>query len=307
MAGSEFSKETFCLMWHCYSPGISKQQVRVNFQSKFNRKSHAEHDVKIEELWRGKLSGDVTLYNGMKFRLAGMSEDAEKAPSIELDIGLTCYRDFQCTNYSSESERLRSDGLRDFNESQAYMSDPLGVSAILITSDDKVVVEKRSTKVGEYCNMLDLPGGHAEPSNVPGWKQEYEGNVQCQDAFLSLKSSDIVNEIFDSIVQEVVAELNIPRDQLSEPHLVGILRQMLSFGRPSTLFVVKAVDIRENDVRRMYGEGGEEQFESVDIEFVSLEDIQCGTWRSRSEQFTPSAHAAFYIIAQSTKATATED
>lgn len=43
------------------------------------------------------------------------------------------------------------------------MSDPLGVAAAVITSDNKIILQKRSSWVAENPNMYDVPGGHAEP------------------------------------------------------------------------------------------------------------------------------------------------
>lgn len=40
-------------------------------------------------------------------------------------------------------------------------------------------------------------------------------------------------ELFDSAVQEVVDEINVPRSALQEPLLSGIVRQGNSFGAPS--------------------------------------------------------------------------
>ena len=297
--GTDSEGDIFSLEWHCLMPGISKRNVDVCFKHEFNRRPHPEHDVKIEEIWREKLKSDVRLYNGMKFRLDKVSEDTRgDTPTVQLHIGLTCYKDFQCTNYCSDSKKLQADGMKDYMDKQSYMSDPLGVSAILVTADDKVVIQKRSNQVGEYCGMLDLPGGHPEPNNVPGWKQDYEGNMDSQEVFSSFSSCDIVDEIFYSITQEVVAEINLPRGQLSEPQLVAIIRQTLSFGRPSAVFTLRASSLYEDDVKRMFNEGGEEQFESIDIEFMSLQDIKQMKWQQNSHQFTPAAYSAFYILAQ---------
>lgn len=41
------------------------------------------------------------------------------------------------------------------------------------------------------------------------------------------------DELFDSAVQEVVDETNLPRSALGKPLLSGIVRQGSSFGAPS--------------------------------------------------------------------------
>lgn len=42
-----------------------------------------------------------------------------------------------------------------------------------------------------------------------------------------------VDELFDSAVQEVVDETNVPRSALGEPLLAGLVRQGNSFGAPT--------------------------------------------------------------------------
>lgn len=78
---------------------------------------------------------------------------------------------------------------------------------------------------------------------------------------------------------------------------MGVIRQTLSFGRPSAIFTLKATGLYEEDVKRMFIEGGEEQFESEDIEFMSCSDIKQMKWQLNSHQYTPAAHSAFYILA----------
>ncbi len=56
-----------------------------------------------------------------------------------------------------------------------------------------------------------------------------------------MKTSDVVNEIFDSILKETVDEVNIPLSTLSEPIFIGITRNTTSSGRPSSYFFIEWV------------------------------------------------------------------
>ena len=47
---------------------------------------------------------------------------------------------------------------------QAFLSEPLGVAGIIVTSDDQVVFSRRNDWVAESAGMLDVPGGHPEPT-----------------------------------------------------------------------------------------------------------------------------------------------
>lgn len=49
----------------------------------------------------------------------------------------------------------------------------------------------------------------------------------------------VVDEIFDSIVQEVVDEVNIPHEYLGEPLYSGTHRNTTSGGRPSLAFEIR--------------------------------------------------------------------
>ncbi len=40
-------------------------------------------------------------------------------------------------------------------------SDPLGVGAVVLSSDHHLVLLRRGAHVAEYAGVLDLPGGHS--------------------------------------------------------------------------------------------------------------------------------------------------
>ena len=47
-----------------------------------------------------------------------------------------------------------------------FTSGALGIGALTITSDDQVILMKRSSLTGECPNQFDRPGGHPEPDNA---------------------------------------------------------------------------------------------------------------------------------------------
>ena len=51
----------------------------------------------------------------------------------------------------------------------------------------------------------------------------------------------VLQEIFHSITQEIIDEVNIPREALSEPQILDVIRNMSSAGRPSVQFYVRWV------------------------------------------------------------------
>jgi len=70
--------------------------------------------------------------------------------------------------------------------------------------------------------------------------QEIVGKVDANSIDMSsLSASAVVNEIFNSTLQEIVREVNIPIESLSDPILIGIARNTTSAGRPSSEYYVK--------------------------------------------------------------------
>ena len=139
----------------------SESDVEVHLDPTYNRQKLPDNgEVAIEETWKEKLSANSTLFNGTKFRLNSIEEKDSK---LILNVGITDYKDFQGTNLSKDALDLQSKGLCDHDNSQAYMSDALGVGALVLTRDDFVVLLFRSKRCGEDTELWDRPGGHPEP------------------------------------------------------------------------------------------------------------------------------------------------
>lgn len=129
-----------------------------------------------EQVGRGEAQHRVDVRNGC----VNLTERAEGVPSQEtksaaadhrldsepllvLRLGLTCYKDYLGTNWSSQVAELRQRGEEEFDEPLALLAQPLGVGAVLCTDDCQVVLIRRSQKVAEAGGLLDIPGGHPEP------------------------------------------------------------------------------------------------------------------------------------------------
>lgn len=85
---------------------------------------------------------------------------------LRLQLGLTCYKDFLGTNWSEEAVNLQQRGRLEVGDPQALLAQPLGVGAVLLTSDGQVVMLRRSQRVAEAAGLLDIPGGHPEPKVI---------------------------------------------------------------------------------------------------------------------------------------------
>jgi len=70
--------------------------------------------------------------------------------------------------------------------------------------------------------------------------QEIVGKIDANDIDISsLSPTAVINEIFNSTLHEIVHEVNIPIESLSEPILIGIARNTTSAGRPSSEYYVR--------------------------------------------------------------------
>ncbi|XP_067938476.1 inactive serine/threonine-protein kinase 19-like isoform X1 [Watersipora subatra] len=147
--------------------------------------------------------------------------------------GLTDYKDFLGTNLSKMARELHERGRADYENAQAYMADPLGVGSLLLTSDDQIVLLKRSMSCAEAPGLYDIPGGHPEP-------QEIMGKVSIRNADYSLFTEDVIREeVFSSILREIHDEVNLPAVSLDQPLLLGVAINTLSGGRPSSEFIIR--------------------------------------------------------------------
>ncbi|XP_027020970.2 uridine diphosphate glucose pyrophosphatase NUDT22 isoform X3 [Tachysurus fulvidraco] len=122
---------------------------------------------------------------------------------LRLQLGLTCYKDFLGTNWSQEAVNLQQRGRLESGDTQALLAQPLGVGAVLVTSDGQVVMLRRSQRIAEAAGLLDIPGGHPEPKAVCQGVREEDISVDlmqgCERA--------VVAEIFSSVCAEVRDEV----------------------------------------------------------------------------------------------------
>jgi hypothetical protein len=139
--------------------------LQVIVDPAYCRRANPQIDALIDAEWeaRRRAHPTVELFNALKFRLAHVEvaapaadECAATPPPMTLHLGLTDYKSNVVTNVATASAALDR---RD-------VADALGVEALVITSDDRVVLFRRSARVAECPGFYCCPGGHAEPSRV---------------------------------------------------------------------------------------------------------------------------------------------
>ena len=124
----------------------SRDQITAIFSYKFNCFSNDFIEEKVNAIWEEKCNSNNRLYNRSKFRFSGLSYNDQ----IIFEIGLTSYKELMGTNCKREfGLELVHLGKKDHSNASAYLSNALGVGALLITKDGFVVFIKRAMWTGE--------------------------------------------------------------------------------------------------------------------------------------------------------------
>jgi len=161
----------------------------------------------IARTWETELAlardGERMLYNGDLIRLV----EARVTPTqLQLELGLTCYRDFLGTNLHNAAT-VRRNG-------EAHLANPLGISSTVITRDGSLVFGRRSGQVAFHAGHLHTFGGLVEPSD---------------------RDSDGRFDVFGAAVRELVEELGVRKDEIGEIIIAGLVRDR-SILQPELLF-----------------------------------------------------------------------
>jgi hypothetical protein len=166
------------LMLLCPPGGLPQEQVGVDLSPAHDRRPLPGGDKTITAIWETRLQAQPWLFDAPKFRLhsATLAPIDSPRPQLLLHLGLTSYREFLGTNWANSASWLREQGATDWGDKQAYLADPLGVGAALVTADDFLVLLRRSWQVAEAPGLVDVPGGHPEPQ------------VRCQAGYKGTKS-----------------------------------------------------------------------------------------------------------------------
>lgn len=188
------------LLLLCPPGGLSQEQVAVELSPAHDRRPLPGGDKTITAIWETRLQAQPWIFDAPKFRLHSATlASSSPGPQLLLHLGLTSYRDFLGTNWSSSASWLRQQGAADWGDKQAYLADPLGVGAALVTADDFLVFLRRSQQVAEAPGLVDVPGGHPEPQALCSG-----GSPQHKD----LPGELVVRELFSSVLQEICDEVS---------------------------------------------------------------------------------------------------
>ncbi|XP_050369910.1 nudix hydrolase 9 isoform X1 [Argentina anserina] len=268
-AETETETRPYKLLLSCPS-GLSPSQVSVVFDELYDRIPHPDINLEnsISEIWDQRVQRNPSLYNGTKFRHRHhiwYNRGPNQESHVCLHLGLTDYRTFVGTNLNPLWEKFLAPSEDDAIQCQ-HTSSPMGNGAIVETSDKKVLVLQRSHNVGEFPGHFVFPGGHPEPQEVGIISHHHKDLTD-----LELLNKKVSQEMFDSIVREVVEEIGVPSDSLYEHVFIGISRRVLNV-RPAAFFFMKC-SLSSKEIQQMYTTA-QDSFESTQLYTVSMMELE---------------------------------
>lgn len=259
---------SYKLMLSCPS-GLPPSQVFVDFNRNYDRITHPDVNLEnsIDGIWDQKAQQNPSLYNGKKFRYGGHAllagpDDQELNCRVFLHLGLTDYKTFMGTNLNALWEKFLVPS-EDETVRCKHTANPLGNGAVVETSDGRILLLKRSNNVGEFPGHFVFPGGHPEPEEV--------GIVSLDSSEPEVLNRLVAQEMFDSIIREVVEETGVPAESLQNAVFIGISRRELNV-RPTAFFFMKCT-LQSNEIQKLYA-SAQDGFESTQLYAVSKDELE---------------------------------
>ena len=245
-----------------------KDEVHVRLSTQCDRRPLKGHDKNLQSRWETALRENPRIFDASKFRLHRAEKD-QQTGHVTLHLGLTSYKEYLGTNRADEHSRtiLRDNGMREFADANAHLSNALGCEAVLVTSDSFVALLQRSCAVATHGGLFNGPSGHPEPSRARISHDAWTTLSEKEMLDASLRARD---ELFASVVQETEEEINVSAQDLGNPKLIGVMAD--STGKPDMLFLLET-KLDAAQVRDAYARGASEAWESDQLQLVKVESL----------------------------------
>ena len=184
----------------------SPEQVTVTWAGS-SRKLVPEVERAIEAAW-AEASGRLgeKLFDGPMCRLEGFAASPDR---LELTLSRTSYRSFLGTNYANAH-------LADIH-GREVLANPVGISNVLRTSDDYLLLGRRNDSVAYYPNRVHPFAGALEPREPM--------------------------DVFEEARRELREELNLPADDIADIRCVGMAEDR-TLRQPELFFIVATTRTR---------------------------------------------------------------
>jgi hypothetical protein len=221
-------------------------------------------DALIARTWEASRSlaqaDDTLLFNGRLIRLMRASADRN---TLHLELGSTDYRDFCGTNiHNAHSIAL------DQPES---LANPLGISAIPVTSDGWIVLGRRGEGVAFHAGHLHTIGGIVEQAD-----RRADGEV----------------DVFGAVLRELAEELCVRSEEIERLAIEALVRDR-EILQPELLFEV-GLSVSREDLCGRFDRQATGQEHSA-IEFILDEPEAILPFLGRASPVAPVAEAALLL------------
>ncbi len=230
-------------------------------------------EASIERTWQAELSiaqaRGRRLFNG---ELGRLDAHVVNGQSLRLLIGRTFYRDFMGTNASTDEEIRRAGPM--------FLANPLGVSALVLTSDGRLLLGRRSREVTLHAGYLHTFGGMLEAAD-----RRAEGDGAPYD-------------VFGSAVRELCEELPVAPEDIERIKVIGLVRDVHLL-QPELLF---AVSLRQTSIalEQRIAQGAQPPpadgvDEHTGLEHCSDDPDAAFAWIRKARPIAPVAEAAVLL------------
>lgn len=181
------------------------------------------------------------IWNQSKFRYYSSEFDAANN-EVTLNLGFTDYKGFVTTNVSDIHNDLAEmskrdwsmpfEGLLSLDDENAYVANPLGNQACVLTEDNYMILIQRSQFVTESKGRVAGPGGHPEPDvqALSPLHPQYCHLDCAPENEVERINNEIEKELYLSILKEIFEETSIPPSSVYINRLIGFMRYMVTRG-----------------------------------------------------------------------------
>ena len=247
--------------YRIYFRGLWPQsQVRINYRPEIRKWPH-EVETAARAYWQRLVSRHPNLFNGELATLEGYRRS--RTGVLFLSLGRATYARLMYSNHMAEKWRFR--------QQQHQLVRVLGISAVVITSDMRIVLVKRSTRVGEYPGHWDVPGGHIHPpsSGLP--------------------------DIFAAIAEEVTDELGVRKEDMGSAAVIGLAENRAN-AKPELVFRVEVNQPMQAILESW--QHAAERFEFTEVQGIEASAKGIAAFvRCHAHETSPSALATLAVFA----------
>jgi 8-oxo-dGTP pyrophosphatase MutT (NUDIX family) len=155
---------------------------------------------------------------------------------------------------------------------EQYLSNALGISAVVISRDRKFIFMQRSKAVGEFPARTDVFGGHIDVSD--------NGSRPC---------------VFTAMEQELLEELSLPKES-SDLLLLGLIKSTPNL-KPELVFQARCSCDAEEIIESAAFAKGAAEYDEI-ITMPARKSLLRWHLQENKSNFTPSAYGSLCLFLQ---------